>query len=93
MVTFALRIMQSTSFPFTDKYCSEMNFSSAVEETIAMWSVISKDCSVPTSLFQHQIDTITLLLQGEHVFCSSPTGSGKTLAQLAAVLFKATGMI
>ena len=57
------------------------------EQIVSKWESIAASYTVPRSLYQHQIDTIMLLLQGKHVFCSSPTGSGKTLAQLTAVLF------
>ena len=51
------------------------------------WTEISDYYSVPETLYDHQVDTISLLLKGDHVFVGSPTGSGKTLAQLATVLF------
>ena len=51
------------------------------------WTDISDVYSVPKALYDHQVDTISLLLQGDHVFLGSPTGSGKTLPQLATVLF------
>ena len=64
-----------------------MDLSVEREVTKVKWQDISQNYSVPKSLFDHQTDTITLLLHGEHVFCGSPTGSGKTLAQLCTVLF------
>ena len=66
---------------------SRMNLTEEREKTKADWTVICENYNVPKNLFPHQIDTITLLLKGEHVFCGSPTGSGKTLAQLCTVLF------
>jgi ATP-dependent helicase YprA (DUF1998 family) len=57
------------------------------EEVQTAWVKLCEEFSVPKSLYRHQVDTIVLLLRGEHVFCGSPTGSGKTLAQLATVLF------
>ena len=57
------------------------------EETACNWSKIASNYAVPKSLYRHQLDTITLILKGKHVFCGSPTGSGKTLAQLSTVLF------
>ena len=57
------------------------------EVTKVNWSNICEKFPVPKSLYRHQIDTMTLLLRGENVFCGSPTGSGKTLAQLATILF------
>ena len=64
-----------------------MDFSADAESTVRLWKEIALRYAVPTSLFKHQVDTITLLMKGCHVFCSSPTGSGKTLAQLATILF------
>ena len=65
-----------------------MDLSAVYKDTVKLWESISLVySSVPKSLYRHQIDTISLLLNGRHVFCSSPTGSGKTLAQLATVLF------
>ena len=52
-----------------------------------IWSDISEIYSVPKTLYDHQMDTISLILNGDLVFVGSPTGSGKTLAQLATVLF------
>ena len=48
------------------------------EETACNWSKIASNYAVPKSLYRHQLDTITLILKGKHVFCGSPTGSGKT---------------
>ena len=53
----------------------------------ARWSEISDKFNVPTHLFDHQADTISLVLSKEHLMAALPTGSGKTLPQLAAVLF------
>ena len=64
-----------------------MDLSAQAVTTKAAWTEICEDFAVPKILFQHQIDTISLLLGGENVFCGSPTGSGKTLPQLATVLF------
>ena len=64
-----------------------MELSSGAVETARLWDQIASKYAVPKSLYQHQVDTITLILQGKHVFCGSPTGSGITLAQLSTVLF------
>ena len=59
-----------------------------LRETIRdKWIEISETFSVPKQLFDHQADTIALLLSKNNVFCGLPTGSGKTLPQLTAVLF------
>ena len=65
----------------------EMILSEEREKTKADWTIICESYNVPKNLYQQQIDTITLLLKGQHIFCGSPTGSGKTLAQLCTVLF------
>ena len=55
---------------------------------------ISEDFRVPKSLYDHQADTIGLLLSKQNVFAGLPTGSGKTLAQLVTVLFtKGTALV
>lgn len=41
---------------------------------------------VPESLFPHQLDAMSLLMEGSHVFLAVPTGSGKTIPQLATIL-------
>ena len=58
-----------------------------LQNIIDAWRIICEQHAVPKSLYQYQLDTISLLLSGETVFCGVPTGGGKTLAQLAAVLF------
>ena len=63
-----------------------MDFASQVRETRRIWNDISCKSGLPEELFDHQADTITLILSGKHVFCCSPTGSGKTLAQLGTIL-------
>ena len=55
---------------------------------------ICENFDVPKSLFDHQADTISLLLSKQNVLCGLPTGSGKTLAQLVTVLFtKGTALV
>ena len=51
------------------------------------WSQICETYSVPTTLYDHQMDTISLLMSRQNIFCGFPTGAGKSLAQLAGVLF------
>ena len=41
---------------------------------------------VPTTLFPHQLDAMSLLKGGRHVLLAVPTGSGKTLPQLGTIL-------
>ena len=65
----------------------KMDLSGKAEGTERAWAKICETYPVPKALYRHQVDTISLLLSGEHVFVGSPTGSGKTLAQLATVLF------
>ena len=57
------------------------------QKIIDAWRDICEKFAVPKSLYKYQLDTMSLLLSGETVFCGVPTGGGKTLAQLAAVLF------
>ena len=60
----------------------------AQRDTIRLkWSEISDQHNVPPTLFDHQTDTVSLLLSRNNVLCALPTGSGKTLAQLTTVLF------
>jgi hypothetical protein len=61
------------------------------EKIKSAWVALCQQYSVPKQLYKHQVDTILLLLGGDHVFCGSPTGSGKTLPQLATVLFTSGG--
>ena len=49
------------------------------------WSEISDTINVPKTIYDHQADTMTLLLARKNVLCALPTGGGKTLAQLASV--------
>ena len=65
-------------------YKEEMDLLIANREIIrSKWSEISdKHISVPKTLFDHQADTVSLLLSKENVLCAQPTGGGKTLAQL-----------
>ena len=51
-----------------------------------MWSLRSENHNVPQTLYDHQADTMALLLSKKNVLCAQPTGGGKTLAQLAGVL-------
>ena len=63
-----------------------MDLSADAEGTISAWNEICEQFSVPRDLHSHQVDTMSLLIRGENIFCGVPTGSGKTLAQLATVL-------
>jgi superfamily II DNA helicase RecQ len=49
------------------------------------WSEISDTINVPKTIYDHQADTMALLLARKNVLCALPTGGGKTLAQLASV--------
>ena len=65
-------------------YKEEMELLIANRENVRRkWSEISeKHTNVPKTLFDHQADTVSLLLSKENVLCAQPTGGGKTLAQL-----------
>ena len=47
---------------------------------------ITPNYNVPLNLFDHQLDAMALLHEGEHVFLGVPTGAGKTLPQLSTIL-------
>ena len=68
-----------------------MAFSDTVKETRKNWNELAKMYPLPSSLYEHQADAMSLILSGKNVFCGSPTGSGKTLAQLATVLLFNSG--
>ena len=56
----------------------------------ASWAGICEEFSVPKTLYRHQVDTMSLLLSGEHVFCGSPTGRAEQNYLLTLTLYSYT---